>query len=129
MSATGIQLRDDAFALLEQRRLGVIRRRQHSFLEFLILHGTGTIEDGGRDEDLPDGVNGVCFGPASKALASAGIIESRRWVPSRRPQSHARPIREWELATDERTVREWMKAHPIPEMPHDGLLPFSEDAA
>jgi hypothetical protein len=73
--------------------------------------GQATADDVRDALDLPEGIDPVCLGAVPIALARAGIVRRVGYVPTCRPDAHARPVSLWALADRAAAVR-WLADHP-----------------
>lgn len=117
--AVGAAWRDAAHALLTDRRAVYVRRGQRALLTALLATGTATADDVRDAVDLPPGIDPVCLGAVPGALARAGIIRRVGYVPTCRPDAHARPVSVWALA-DREAAERWLADHPDVSDPGDG---------
>jgi len=102
--AEGERRKTDALATLGERREVYVNRGRRALLSALLERGRATADDMRAAVDLPAGVNPKLFGAAPGPLARAGIIRAAGYTNSRRPESHARPVKVWTLA--DRTAAE-----------------------
>ncbi len=101
----------DALAMLADRRDLCVLRGRRALLTALLAAGEATA-DAVRDAlDIPDGIDPVCLGAVPGALARAGIIRRLGYLPTCRPDAHARPVSVWTLA-DRAAAVQWLADHP-----------------
>ena len=121
-------------SLAERRDVCVNQGRRALLLAMLSGDDRATADDVYPAVELPPGLDPRCLGAVPKALARHGIIRSVGFVRSARPQRHASPIQQWELA-DPTAAERWLRENPeLPDPvgngegvgPSQGLL-FSLD--
>src|SRR5262249_45353410 len=103
----------------EARRRVYVRRGRRALLARLLAAGTATADDVRAAVELPPGLNPTLFGTVPGQLAEAGIIRAAGFVPTARPQGHARPVQLWQL-TDRTAAVAWLAAHPHLPDPSEG---------
>jgi hypothetical protein len=101
----------DAIALLSDRRDLYVLRGRRALLTALLAVGEATADDVRDALDIPPNIDPVCLGAVPVALARAGIIERVGYVPTCRPDAHARPVSLWALA-DRAAAVQWLRDHP-----------------
>ena len=97
-------------AMLREQRAVYVRRGQRALLAQLLESKTATADDVRWAVELPPGIDARCLGGVPGPLARAGIIRSRGYMPSARPERHASPIQVWELA-DRAAAIDWLAAN------------------
>ncbi len=111
--ALGESRKLDALAMLADRRDLCVLRGRRALLTALLATGEATDDDVRDTLTLPGGIDPVCLGAVPGALARAGIIRRVGYVPTCRPDAHARPVSVWTLADRAAAVR-WLADHPDP---------------
>lgn len=111
----GERRKQDALLTLEAIREFIVEQGRRALLDRLQLGGTATADDVRDAVEVPTGVNPKCLGAVPGALARAGIIRAVGFAKSSRPEAHARPVTNWELA-DRGKAEAWLAAHP-PQLP------------
>ena len=109
----GAALKGEALAFHEQRHEDLLLRARRALLAALLEKECGSADDVRERLDLPPGVNPACLGSVPGPLVKAGIIEKGGFVPSTRPETHARPVSVWRLVNRDRAL-DWLEAHPEP---------------
>ena len=121
----GQNRKNDAHDLLEQYRSALILAGRRALLELLLRDEVATMDDVRDVVTVPAQVNPTVLGAVPNVLARAGIIEAVGYRQSRRPESHARPIRVWRLI-DRAAAIDWLRTHPA--LPPVGNSPDEEDS-
>lgn len=118
----------DALTNLEANRETIILQARRRFLSHALYHGTVTVDDARDGLSIPEGVDPVCLGAVPGGLARKHIIRRVGYIPSKRPEAHARPLSVWQLQ-DASAALAWLRANPEPVPPEggQGVLPFKEE--
>lgn len=120
----GERRKDAAHLLIEARREWYLRASRRAMLSALLANGTATADDVRAAVELPDGVNPKAFGAVPGVLARTGIIRRVGFVPTERPEGHARHVSKWRLV-DGPKAEAWLAAHrPLPELTTGDQLPL-----
>jgi hypothetical protein len=110
----GERRRDEALALLRDRRAELVRRVQRAYLT-LLLDGGPSITDPIRDlVPIPAGIDPRLVGAAVRGLAELRLIRRAGLSRSIRPEAHGRDLPRWEIA-DRDAALAWLAANPDPE--------------
>lgn len=109
--AVGEARRDEALALLANRRDLYVLRGRRALLTAVLAVGQATADDVRDALELPADIDPVCLGAVPVALARAGIVRRVGYVPTCRPDAHARPVSLWALADRAAAIR-WLADHP-----------------
>lgn len=109
--ADGTGGRDAAIELLESRRQIYVNRGRRALLLRLLTGETANADDVRAAVELPESIDPVCLGAVPGSLARAGIIRRAGYVPTTRPDAHARPVSNWSLA-DREAAQRWLRTHP-----------------
>lgn len=109
---TGAVLKSKALTGLAARNAAIIRAGQRALLEILLDNATATVDDVRDRVSLPEGMNPKVFGSVPGALAKLEIITDTGFVKSRRPKSHARPVKVWQLI-DRDAAHRWLDENPL----------------
>lgn len=107
----GEKRKQDRLDLLRARRAVYVRHGQRALIQRLLEVGRATADDVREAVELPPGIDPVCFGAVPNCLARAGIIERVGFVPTARPDAHARPVSVWALRDRAKATR-WLEQHP-----------------
>lgn len=107
----GQRRRDAALMSLEASRQQYVNRGRRVLLLRLLTGETANADDVRFALELPKTIDPVCLGAVPGSLVRAGIIRRAGYVPTTRPDAHARPVSIWTLA-DRAAAIEWLRSHP-----------------
>jgi hypothetical protein len=107
-----------ALALLATRRAVYVNRGRRALLCRLLEFDLATIDDVRAAVQLPPGLNPKLFGAVPGPLAEAGLIRAAGYVPTARPEGHARPVLCWQLV-DRAGALDWLAENPDLPDPED----------
>ncbi|TPW00841.1 MAG: hypothetical protein FD124_3890 [Alphaproteobacteria bacterium] len=102
--------RDAALTLLRVRRAVLIRELQAAALRVALDRGAVCADDVRALVPIPVAVSPKVVGAAFRELADTGILCRAGFINSKRPQAHARPLTQWQLA-DAAGAAAWLAAH------------------
>lgn len=127
-SGDGESRKRSALDNLEANRELIILQARRRFVSHALSHGVVTTDDARDGLSIPEGVDPVCLGAVPGGLARKHVVRRIGFVPSKRPEAHARPISVWELA-DAAKALAWLRANPEPLPPEIGQweLPLNEE--
>lgn len=106
----GATRRDAALALLRARRATLIRELQIAALRVVLDRGQVCADDVRALVPIPSAVSPKVVGAAFRGLATAGLLRRDGFANSKRPQAHARPLSQWQLA-DADAAAAWLDTH------------------
>jgi hypothetical protein len=109
--ANGEARKLDALNVLAEHRGLYVLRGRRALLTALLAVGEATADYVRAAVELPLGIGPRCYGLVPGALAKAGTICRVGFVPTCRPDAHARPVSVWTLADRAAAVR-WLVDHP-----------------
>jgi hypothetical protein len=105
--AAGLARRDAAHDRQEADHAPTLLLARRLFAAYLLEYGGITADDVQDLTPLPPTANPKLFGAVPRPFAVAGWIRRDGYVPSRRPQAHARPVSRWVLA-DAAALGAWL---------------------
>lgn len=92
-------------------REALLKLARRAFAEHLLQYGHATVDDAREAIEIPPGISPNFLSAVPDPFVKAGIIRQQGYVPSERPEAHARMIALWALRDQGGALR-WLRDNP-----------------